>query len=58
MLHRPPSSPRVLDSDHPSLDQIQEKWKDRSAAFGLLLTVAGIDPKQRPELIKDKVNYT
>ena len=44
--------PRDLNSDQPLLDEAQEKWRDRSAAFGLLLSVANIDPKERPEWIK------
>ena len=57
-LQQPPRDPRNLNSDQPLLDEAQEKWRDRSAAFGLLLSVANIDPKERPEWIKkEEVNY-
>ena len=33
----------------------KEKWMDRSGAFGLLLSAAKIEPKECPELLKQKV---
>ena len=51
-LHRPPSSVKGDDSN-----QMEEKWMDRSGAFGLLLSVAGIDsnPKRCPPSLKEQV---
>ena len=56
-LHQPPRDPQNLNSDQPLLDEVQEKWRDRSAAFGLLLSVANIDPTEHPKWIKkEEVN--
>ena len=56
-LHQPPRAPQNINSDQPLLNEAQEKQRDLSAAFGLLLSVANIDPKERPEWIKkEKVN--
>ena len=47
--------------DHPlQYDQqffIKEKWMDRSSAFGLLLSVAEIEPKECPESLKQEVKF-
>ena len=57
-LQQPPRDPRNLNLDQPLLDEAQEKWRNRSAAFGRLLLVANIDPNERPEWIKkEEVNY-
>ena len=56
-LYKSPQSPRCMDPDQLLRDQSHEKWRDRSAAFGLLLSVADIDPKQLPAWIKiEEVN--
>ena len=51
-LHRPPSSVNGDDSN-----QMEEKWMDRSGAFGLLLSAAGIEsnPEQCPPPLKEQV---
>ena len=57
-LQQPPQDPLILNSDQPLLDEVHEKWRDRRAAFGLLLSVANIDPKECPEWIKkEEVDY-
>ena len=47
--------------DHPlQYDQqcsTKEKWMDRSSAFGLLLSVAEIEPKECPESLKQEVKF-
>ena len=55
-LHQPPSS--VSDPDrNDDTDQVKEKWMDRSGAFGLLLSAAGIEssPEQCPPSLKQQV---
>ena len=51
-LHRPPSSVKGDDSN-----QMEEKWMDRSGAFGLLLSAAGIEsnPERCPSPLKEQV---
>ena len=51
-LRQPPSSVKGDDSN-----QIEEKWMDRSGAFGLLLSAAGIEsnPEQCPQSLKEQV---
>ena len=51
-LHRPPSSVKGDDSN-----QMEEKWMDRSGAFGLLLSAAGIEsnPEGCPSPLKEQV---
>ena len=52
-LYESPQSPRCMDPDQLLQDQSHdEKWRDRSAAFGLLLSVVDVDPKQQPAWIK------
>ena len=54
-LHQPPSSVKDDVSN-----QMEEKWMDRSGAFGLLLSAAGIEPnpEQCPSTLKDQVANT
>ena len=51
-LHRPPCSVKGDVSN-----QMEEKWMDRSGAFGLLLSAAGIESnlKQCPSTLKEQV---
>ena len=57
-LHQPPSCVSDPDpDDDASADQVKEKWIDRSGAFGLLLSAAGIEsnPGQCPPSLKQQV---
>lgn len=49
-LYEPPSVPQ----DTPELSTLEE-WRDRRAAFGLLMSVSGINPTVMPDDIEQKV---